>query len=129
MGILPSKKDSAESIYSTIDWLALKKNVQYHKLAGMGFDGAAMFAGTKSVVQARIKMNALHAILIHCHCHRLQLALFQAVNSPQGIKHIYTPLTTLWKFFYRIPKKCKCFKEVQKLLALPQVENSETIWH
>ena len=39
ISILPLKNGTAESIYSTlIDWLK-KKNVQYSKLVGMGFDG------------------------------------------------------------------------------------------
>ena len=51
MGILSLRKGNAESIYPTLmDWLK-KKDVQCHRLVGMGFDGAAMFAGKKSGVQ------------------------------------------------------------------------------
>ena len=61
MVILPLKKGNAESIYSALtDWLK-KKNVQCCKLVGMGFDGAATFAGTKFGVQARLKKSAPHA--------------------------------------------------------------------
>ena len=45
MEILPLKKTNAQSIYSVLlDWLK-KKDLQCSKLVGMGFDGAATFAG------------------------------------------------------------------------------------
>ena len=50
------------------------------------------FAGKKSLVQAQLKKNEPHAIIIHCHS--LHLAIVQAAaNSTQGIKHVYTTLT------------------------------------
>ena len=50
MDILPLKKTNAQSIYSVLlDWLK-KKDLQCSKLIGMGFDGAATFAGKKSGV-------------------------------------------------------------------------------
>lgn len=105
MEILPLKKDDAESFYSVlIDWLK-KKNVQCHKLVGMAFDGVAAFTGKKSGVQAQLKKNAPHTIFVHCHCHKLQLACAQPANSTDGIKHVYTALTTLWKFFHYSPKR------------------------
>ena len=131
MEILPLKKADAESIYSVlIDWIK-KKNVQCHKLVGMGFDGAATFAGSKSGVQARLKKNAPHAIFVHCHCHKLQLACVQAANNTEGIKHVYTALTTLWKFFHNSPKRYENLKEIQKVLELPElkiVKPSDTRW-
>ena len=64
MEILPLKKTNAQSIYSVLlDWLK-KKDLQYSKLIGMGFDGA----GKKSGVQACLKKHAPHSVFIHCHC-------------------------------------------------------------
>ena len=83
MGSLPLKKGNVEFIYSTfIGWLK-KNNVRCHKLVGMGFDGAAMFVGKKAGVQAQIKKNTPHAIIIFCHCHRLHLAIVQATNKEE----------------------------------------------
>ena len=59
MEILPLKKTNAQSIYSVLlDWLK-KKDLQCNKLIGMGFDGAATFAGKKSGVQACLKKHHL----------------------------------------------------------------------
>ena len=71
----------------------------------MGLDGAATFAGKKSGVQARLKKHAPHSVFIHSHCHKLQQACVQSANSTVGIKHVYTTLSTLWKFFSLFAKE------------------------
>ena len=104
---------NAQSIYSVLlDWLK-KKDLQCSKLIGMGFDGAATFVGKKSGVQARLKKHAPHSVFVHCHCHKLQLVCVQSANSTEGIKHVYTTLTTLWKCFHYSPKRCQNLKEIQ----------------
>ena len=119
MEILPLKKTNAQSIYFVLlDWLK-KKDLQCSKLIGMGFDGAATFSGKKSGVQERLKKHAPHSVFVHCHCHKLQLACVQSANSTEGIKHVYTTLTTLWKFFHYSPKRCQNLKEIQKVLDIP----------
>ena len=129
MEILPLKKTNAQSIYSVLlDWLK-KKDLQCSKLIGMGFDGAATFAGKKSGVQARLKKHAPHSVFVHCH--KCQLACVQSANITEGIKHVYTTLTTLWKFFHYSPKRCQNLKEIQKVLDIPElkiVKPSDTRW-
>ena len=131
MEILPLKKTNAQSIYSMLlDWLK-KKGLQCSKLIDMGFDGAATFAGKKSGVQACLKKHAPHSVFVHCHCHKLQLACVQSANSTEGIKHVYTTLTTLWKFFHYSPMRCQNLKEIQKVLDIPElkiVKPSDTGW-
>ena len=78
-----------------------------------------------------MKNNSPHALFVHCHCHLLQLACVQAANRTPGIKHIYTTLTNLWKFFHYSPKRSECLKEVQKVQNLPEskiIEPSDTHW-
>ena len=108
-----------------------EKEIQLSKLVGMGFDGAATFSGKKSGVQSRLKKNSPHALFVDCHCHLLQLARVQAANKTMGIKHVYTTLTTLWKFFHYSPKRAECLKEVQRVLNMPElkvVKPSDTRW-
>jgi len=68
---------------------------------------------------------------VYCHCHLLQLACVQATNNTQDIKHVYTTLTTLWKYFYYSPKRAECLKEIQLVLEMPDfkiVKPSDTRW-
>ena len=83
----------------------------------MGFDGASIFPGKKTSVQATLKKLAPHAVLAHCHF--LQLACVEAANSTTGIKHVYTTLTTAWKYFHYSPEKAESLKEIQHVLNLP----------
>ena len=129
--ILPMKKANAESIYSTLVEYCRERNIQLGRLIGMGFDGAATFSGDKTGVQRRLKELSPHALFIHCHCHVLQLASVQAANATPGIKHVYTTLMTLWKFFHYSPKRAESLKEIQKALDLPEltiVNPSDTRW-
>ena len=97
----------------------------------MGFDGASTFSGKRTGVQARLKKHAPHAIFVHCHCHMLQLACVQAANNTSGVKHVYTTLTTLWKYFHYSPKRAQSLKEIQNVLELPEfkvIKPSDTRW-
>ena len=76
-------------------------------------------------VQARLKEHAPHAVLVHCHL--LQLACVQAANNMNIIKHVYTVLTTLWKFFQYSPKRAKFLKEIQHVLNLQEMKVSKPL--
>ena len=55
----------------------------------------------------------------------------QAANATSGIKHVYTTLMTLWKFFHYSPNRAESLKEIQKVLDLPElkiVKLSDTRW-
>lgn len=129
--IIHLKKADAASIYSAVIQSLKQKNLQVSKIVGMGFDGASTFSGKKSGVQTRIRNLAPHALFVHCHCHLLQLACIQAANSTSGIKHVYTTLTALWKFFHYSPKRAESLKEVQHVLNMPElkiIKPSDTRW-
>ena len=129
--ILPLKKANAESIYSALVEYCRENNIQLGRLIGMGFDGAATFSDDKTGVQRRLKELSPHVLFVHCHCHVLQLASVQATNATPGIKHVYTTLMTLWKFFHYSPKRAESLKEIQKvldLLELKIVKPSDTRW-
>ena len=61
-------------------------NLEYHKLIGQGYDGAATFSGHKSGFQMRKRTRAPHAIYLHCSCYKFQLASVQAAESVTEIK-------------------------------------------
>ena len=105
--------------------------MKFSKLVGMGFDGTATFSDDKTGIHRRLKKKSYHALFVHCHCHRLQLACVQAANHTTGLKHMYTTLSTLWKFFHYCPKRAECLKEVKRVLDLPElkiIRPSETCW-
>ena len=89
LDILPFKRANAETITGALIACLKNKQITLTRLIGMGFDGAVTFSGKKSGVQTRLKMLSPHALYVHCHCHRLQLACVQAANETKGIKNVY----------------------------------------
>ena len=129
--IILLKKANAESIYSALVEYCREKNIQLGRHIGMGFDGAATFSGDKTGIQRRLKELSPHALFVHCHCHVLQLASVKAANATPGIKHVYTTLMMLWKFFHYSPKRAELLNEIQKVLDLPELKigrSSDTCW-
>ena len=72
--VLLLKKANSECIYSALVEYCREKNIQFGRLIGMGFDGAATFSGDKTRVQRRLKELSSHALFVHCRCQVLQLA-------------------------------------------------------
>ena len=68
------RKTDAEAIATAITSYMSDRNLDFRKLVGQGYDGAATFSGSRSGVQKRVCVHAAHALYIHCSCHRLQLA-------------------------------------------------------
>ena len=84
LDIVPLKKADAKSIYLTLVKCIKDKYLQVGNIVGMDFDGAAIFPGIKTGVQARLKKHAPRAVFVHCLCHLLQLACVQAANIMNG---------------------------------------------
>ena len=129
--LVPLTKADAENISTVLVKCLKDKSLQVGNIIGMGFDGAATFSGKKSGVQARLKKHAPHAVFVHCHCHMLQLACVQAANATTRIKHVYTRLTSLWKYFHYSTKRAQSLKEIQNVLELPElkvIKPSDTHW-
>ncbi len=105
--ILSLKKANAESIYSALVEYCKEKNIQLGRLIGMGFDGAATFSDDETGVQRSLDELSPHALFVHCLCHVLQLVSVQAAIAIPGIKHVYTTLMALWKFFHYPPKRAE----------------------
>lgn len=129
--LVPLKKADANAIYENLIDCLKKKGLMVSNIIGMGFDGAATFSGKHNGVQALLNRNSPHSIFVHCHCHLLQLACVQAANSTQGIKHVYTTLTTLWKYFHYSPKRAECLREIQRVLDMSEfkiIKPSDTRW-
>ena len=105
-----------------------QNDLDYMKLVGQHYDGAATLSGCHNGVQRRI---TAHVLYIHCTSHRLQLASIQAAESVATIKKIFGTMTNLLKMFHNSPKKAEALKSVQSVLSLPElkvVKQSDTRW-
>ena len=76
----------AEAITDTLTSFISQKNLDFRKLVGQRYDGAATFSDNRTGVQTRMKVHAAHALYI-CSGYRLQLASIQdddAVGWSEG---------------------------------------------
>ena len=129
--VLQVKSTDAKPITGTLTLFISEKNLDYRKLVGQGYDGAATSSGNRTGVQTRMKVHATHALYIHCSCHILQLASIQAADVVGMVRRMSGTMTNLWKLFYYSPKKAEALKNVQSVLCKPElkaVKPSDTQW-
>ena len=115
LGMIHIKKADAETIADSLLQFLSKK-----KLRGIGFDGASTMSWHRSGVQLRIRCRAPGALYVHCHCHRLQLAVVKAASEHKEIDRVMGTMLTLWKCFYNSPKKAEKLFEIQEILDCPE---------
>lgn len=87
----------AASITEALESFIASKHLDYRKFVGQGYDGAAVFSGSKSGVHIRMCSHSAHAMYIHCSCRRLQLASIQAAETVPEIKKIFAMMGNIWK--------------------------------
>jgi len=102
--LVPLREADASTIYETLTDCMKKKGLVIGYMIGMGFDGAVTFSGKQNGVQA-LELN-------FCALPLPSLAT-DLSNNTQSIKHVYTTLTTLWKYFHYSPERAECLKEIQ----------------
>ena len=95
MTILHITSLTSESIAAIITSFLESKGLDYRKLIGQGYDGAATFAGKNIGVQKRMRTLSGHALYIHCSCHRLQLASIQAAETIPWIQKMFGMMANL----------------------------------
>lgn len=97
LGVLHVKEVDAASLTKSLTTFIEEKNLDYRRLVGQGYDGAATFAGCANGVQRRMRTKSAHSMYIHCSCHRLQLASVQAAETNTTVNRMFGTMTNLWK--------------------------------
>ena len=65
------------------------------KMISQGYDGASVMSGKNAGVAARIMKEAPMALHVHCHAHRLNLALVDSVKSVPQASEFFSLLEKL----------------------------------
>ena len=73
-------------------------------LIGAGSDGASEMLGKHSGVLTKRKQKCPKIILWHCMCHRVKLAIGDAVKSVIQVNHVKSFLDKLYSIFSQSPK-------------------------
>ena len=92
-----------------IDSFKLKQKV----FVGQGYDGAATMSGNKTGVAKRICSDYPTSLYVHCHSHRLNLALTDASSHFKGIRDTLNTVENLYAFIERSAKRHAQFQHIQ----------------
>jgi len=86
-----------------------------NRLVGQGYDGASVMSGKHRGVVALIKADAKLALFVHCHAHRLNLALVDSVKAVQVAAEFFVLLEKLYVYVSGSFVHAR-WLEIQKLL-------------
>ena len=120
--LIPVDRTDAETITSAIKAYLHQNNLLATKIRAIGLDGAAAMSGVRTGVQARLRRDSPLAIYIHCRCHQLQLACVYAARSVKAVTRVQSNILTIWKVFHYSPRKAAVLREIQAVLAHPQLK-------
>ena len=112
--ILHVTSTDAQAITAALTSFIETKGLEYHKLIGQGYDGAATFSGAHNGVHKRMQVHACHALYLHCACHRLQLASMQAAEGVKEIKGLFGVMANIWKLFYNSLRRQKSLRRFRR---------------
>ena len=112
LGFYSATTTTAEALTELILKLikSFKLNLKY--LVGQGYDGAATMSGNKSGVATRIVNDHPYAIYVHCHNHKLNLALMDASMHYNDIRDTLNTIENLYAFVERSAKRHAQFQHI-----------------
>jgi len=90
---------SAEGLSSKLKTDMQQLGLDYKsKLIGQGYDGASVMSGSNAGVAALLKHDAPFALYVHCHAHRLNLALVDCMKAVPQAAEFFVLLEHLYVF-------------------------------
>jgi len=99
VGFVPTADLSAEGVSTQIVSHLEKLKLDYkNMLVGQGYDGASVMSGKHKGVAKIIKDKATLALYVHCHAHRLNLVLVDAVKAVQAAAEFFALMEKLYVF-------------------------------
>ena len=113
LGFYSAITTTAEALTELILKLINSFKLNLKNLVGQGYDGAATMSGNKSGVATRIIKDHPNAIYVHCHNHKLNLALMDASTHFKDIRDTLHTTENLYAFVERSAKRHGQFQHIQ----------------
>ena len=92
-----------DTVLKTLSCHGFDSDYLRRNLIGACSDGASNMLGNKSGVLTQIKQKYPQILLWHCMCHRLELAVDDAVKSVSSVNHIKSFLDKLYSLYSQSP--------------------------
>ncbi|XP_069503891.1 zinc finger MYM-type protein 1-like [Ambystoma mexicanum] len=113
MGCYHMEKLDASSLAAAIHKSVRDAGLDWKNCVAQCYDGASVMSGCFNGVQAKIKEIAPQAVYIHCHAHRLNLALVQTITNIQTVKDFFSTLQAVYVFLSQSSPRHELFVKAQ----------------
>ena len=101
--ILNAQKDFA--LYELIKKVLAKLKLEIVNIVGQCYDGASNMSGVHKGLAIRVKGDSPKAVYVHCHAHRLNLALQAAVAENEALRNTLGTVQSIYTLLEASPKR------------------------
>ena len=112
-GFYSTKSTEGEVLYELVKTAISKLELRLEDIVAECFDGAANMSGARKGLAARMKECSPLSIYVHCHGHRLNLALQDTMTTIEPLKKALGVIQNLHNFLEGSPKRHAIFKDIE----------------
>ena len=108
-----TKSTEGEVLYELVKTAISKLELWLEDIVAECFDGAANMSGARKGLAARMKECSPLSIYVHCHGHRLNLALQDTMTTIEPLQKSLGVIQSLHNFLEGSPKRHAIFKDIE----------------
>ncbi|XP_028406200.1 zinc finger MYM-type protein 1-like [Dendronephthya gigantea] len=113
IGFYSTKSTEGEVLYELVKTAISKLELKLEDIVAECFDGAANMSGARKGLAARMKECSPLSIYVHCHGHRLNLALQDTMTTIEPLQKALGVIQSLHNFLEGSPKRHAIFKDIE----------------
>lgn len=114
LGFYETPSTTASSLFTIVQDVLLRFNLNIENCRGQCYDGAANVSGTITGLQSRIKELEPRAIYVHCAAHTLNLVVQDSMQNITEVRDFLVVIRDLISFVKGSPKRLAAFTNIQQ---------------
>ena len=125
IGFSAVERANAETLFKLLKDTLISHDLNLSNIIGQCYDGASTMMGRYSGVQARVKDEVPHAIIVHCYGHCLNLVLVDTVKNNRTTKNFFGTLESLYCFICLSNCRNALFQKLQQEFHMSETANED----
>ena len=113
VGVYGTKCSEGLALYELIKTVFSKLKLEIVNIVGQCYDGAGNMSGIHKGLAIRVKGDSPKAIYVHCHAHRLNLALQAALAEIEPLRNTLETVQSIYTYLEASPKRHALFSDVR----------------
>ena len=114
IGFYDTPSQTGQQLYELLTDTLTSLGFKLPNLVGEGYDGASNMSGKTLGLAAKMKAVAPKSLYVHCHAHRLNLALQQSISSNTELRNCLGVIQSLYNFIEGSCKRHEVFSKIQR---------------